>query len=347
MAALCAGTAGYLVLRARKEPAAQASSALRPSPPPPAPAKVKPPSREALQAVLSVPHVSFRSARADEFGLIVVADLAAPEKRRVVTDLACERVYFGGGAGMCLVDKRESVEPQTVAVLVDAEYRVKRSFLMAGFPSRTRVSPDGKYAATTLFVAGDSYNSAGFSTRTSLIDLEKQALLADFDEFVALKDGQRFRKIDFNYWGVTFLRDRPGFYATLATGGENYLIEGDIAKRQVQVVRAHVECPSISPDGRRVAFKSRTSKPDGWRIHVLDLQTKKEHAVEAEQRSVDDQVEWLDDEHLLYGLTESKGLPAEAMNIWVAPVDTRPGERSRIFVAGASSPVVERPRPAQ
>lgn len=320
---------------------------MRPSAVPPAAAKVKRPSREALHAVLSVPHVSYRSARDGEFALIVVADLAALEKRRVVTDLACERVYFGGGAGFCLSDKRESVEPQTVAVLVDAEYQPKRQFLMAGFPSRTRVSPDGKYAASTLFVAGDSYNTAGFSTRTSIIDVAQAKLLADFDEFVAFKDGKRFRKIDFNYWGVTFLRDRPGFYATLASGGENYLVEGDLEKRQVQVVRGHVECPSISPNGRRLAFKSRTSNPDGWRIHVLDLETKREHAVEAEQRSVDDQVEWLDDEHLLYGLTESKGLPAEAMNIWVAPVDARPGERSRIFVAGASSPVVEGPRPAQ
>src|SRR5262245_29291275 len=115
IAALCAGTTGYLVLRARKEPTASP----RIPAPPPSQRKPKRPQREALQAVLSVPHVSYRSARADEFGLIVVAELGALDKHRVVTDLACERVYFAAGTGMCLIDKRESVEPQTVGLVVD------------------------------------------------------------------------------------------------------------------------------------------------------------------------------------------------------------------------------------
>ena len=38
-----------------------------------------------------------------------------------------------------------------------------------------------------------------------------------------------------------------------------------------------------------------------WRLHVLELATLRETAL-AETRSVDDQVEWLDDDTVLYGV---------------------------------------------
>ena len=59
------------------------------------------------------------------------------------------------------------------------------------------------------------------------------------------------------------------------------------------MIAEDVECPSLSPDETRVAFKRRQG--DNWRLHVLDLDTGREYPL-AETRSVDDQVEWLDDD---------------------------------------------------
>ena len=67
-------------------------------------------------------------------------------------------------------------------------------------------------------------------------------------------------------------------------------------------MRTDAECPSLSPDGTRVAYKKRGDRATGeWRLAVLDLATGKETLL-AERRSVDDQVEWLDDDRILYGL---------------------------------------------
>ncbi len=40
-----------------------------------------------------------------------------------------------------------------------------------------------------------------------------------------------------------------------------------------QVLRTGVECPSLSPDGTRLAFKKRIAEPSEWRLAVLDLAT--------------------------------------------------------------------------
>ena len=89
-----------------------------------------------------------------------------------------------------------------------------------------------------------------------------------------------------------------------------------------------VECPSLSPDGRRIAFKSR--RGNQWRLHVLDLETRRRTAL-AETRSVDDQVEWLDEGRILYGLEG---------NIWVVPADG--SGAPRVYVRNALSPAVVR-----
>ena len=69
-------------------------------------------------------------------------------------------------------------------------------------------------------------------------------------------------------------RDSDRFYATLATGGKTYLIEGSVAGRTATVIHENVECPSLSPDGTRVAYKKLMPGGVGqWRFHVLDLAT--------------------------------------------------------------------------
>ena len=105
-------------------------------------------------------------------------------------------------------------------------------------------------------------------------------------------------------------------------------------------VRTDAECPSISPDRTRVAYKTRqgNSAPGQWHIAVLDLATGKE-TVLAETRSVDDQVEWLDDNTVLYALPRD-GSEATVTDVWQVPAD---GTGSpTILVPEGSSPSVVR-----
>ena len=77
-----------------------------------------------------------------------------------------------------------------------------------------------------------------------------------------------------------------------------------------------MECPALSPDGTRLAFKKRNPGPTiTWRVAVLDLATMKEHVL-AERRDVDDQVAWLDDATVMYGLAgDVSGRSAEAIGV--------------------------------
>jgi hypothetical protein len=242
-------------------------------------------------------------------------------------DLACERVYYAAGHGICL-----GVAPSGVdytATTFDSRLRPGHTIALTGLPSRARVSSDGRYGAMTVFVTGDSYleSPAAFSTRTTIIDMESGKQIGQLEQFEVSKDGKPFDAVDFNFWGITFVpTDSNRFYATLGTGGHHYLVEGDIHDRTMQVLRDGVECPSLSPDGRQVAFKSRINGENRWRLRVLDLSTLEDHGL-AEKRSIDDQVEWLDDETLAY---------SDGLNVYTVPADGSgsPG----LLVRDATSP---------
>jgi hypothetical protein len=167
-------------------------------------------------------------------------------------------------------------------------------------------------------------------------------MVAELEQFTTRRDGTPFSAVDFNFWGVTFTSDPNRFYATLATAGKTYLVAGDLARRQFDVLRENVECPSLSPDERHLAFKSRLRNGTDWRLHVLELASMKEWPVSGEARSIDDQVEWLDNEHVLYQFMEERGLPEDAVNIWVSPIARGQAEAPRIFIRSASSPAVVR-----
>ncbi len=227
------------------------------------------------------------------------------------SDLACERVYFAGGRGLCLALGASGVDYD--ATIFDSSFRPLHEFALTGLPSRARVSPDGRYGAMTVFVSGHAYlgSSGGFSTTTTIVDMRGGRQLAQLEQFHVTKDGKPFDAVDFNFWGVTFARDPNRFYATLATGGHHYLVEGNVRRRSMRVLRDGVECPSLSPDGKQIVFKSRIGNQTRWRLRVLDLETLADHAV-AENRSIDDQVEWLDDENLAY---------SDGRDVYTVPAD--------------------------
>jgi hypothetical protein len=328
-AAAVAGTLGYALLR--PTPARTVAAA----------EEFKPASTEALAAAAKGPHLLFRSTAFDKGtgGQLGVVPLDALGSAPLFTSLTCDRLYFAGGSGVCLAADRGMVT-SFYADLFDQTFQARKRVPLSGAPSRTRVTPDGKMAASTNFVSGDSYASGGFSTRTLLIDTTAGSVLADLETFAVTRDNKPFKAADFNFWGVTFTQKPGHFYATLGTGGQMYLVEGDATTRTARVIRGGIECPSLSPDNKRVAFKKR--EPGWrliWRIHVLDLQTGVETPL-AETRSVDDQVEWLDDETILYAVPN--GAQAQpVMDVWAAAADG--SGTPRVLLTNAESPAVVRP----
>ena len=243
-------------------------------------------------------------------------------------DLSCERVYFAAGRGLCMGVASSGVD--YTAEVFNSKMETLNTIPLSGLPSRARVSEDGRYGAMTVFVSGDSYleSSTAFSTRTYVVDMASGKAIDQLERFNVTKDGKPFDAIDFNFWGMTFdPTDSDRFYATLGTGDHHYLVEGSIKGREMKVLRDGVECPSLSPDGKQIAYKSRIGHSNRWHLRVLEVATLKDHAV-AESDSIDDQAEWLDNDTLAY---------SDGTNVYTVPADGSgaPG----LLVRDASSPV--------
>jgi hypothetical protein len=274
----------------------------------------------------------------DSYRHLSFAPLEEPGRAMFVTPLRCERAYFAGARGICLTDGTDGSKTLHYADIFDQRFERTHRLTLTGPPSRVRVSPDGRRAAATVFESGHSYAQEGFSTRTTIIDLQTGDTIGDLEQFTVFQDGARIRSVDFNFWGVTFERDGNRFYATLDTRGVQYLVRGDIDNREVRVVRPDVECPSLSPDNTQLVFKRLIgARSRGWwQLTRLDLKTNRETVLARETRSVDDQVEWLDDSAVMYHLTGS----GTAADLWVLPVDGQ--GPPRLMLASAYSPAVIR-----
>jgi hypothetical protein len=279
-----------------------------------------------------------RSLIADQtHGRIGLVPLAAPEGPRVIAPFDCERVYFAAGLGVCLTVGAEGMRTTYAAEVFDAEFQSRGRVALTGVPSRVRLSPDGRRAGITVFEQGHSYAEHGYATRTTLLDTANAQVIGDLESFAVTRDSRPFREVDFNFWGVTFTQDGNRFYATLSSGGVKYLVEGDVDARTARVIAPDVECPSLSPDNTRIAYKQAVTdaRGVGWTLHVMELATLADTTLAAERRSVDDQVEWLDNQHVMYHLPSSGGA-----DVWVMPADGR--TPPRILVPLAYSPAVVR-----
>jgi hypothetical protein len=283
------------------------------------------------------PYMLFRSTAAGKsFGRVGYVPLDVPNGPRYLTPISCDRLYFSHGHGICLTVENSRVFPAH-AYVFDHMFRLGTAIRLTGPPSRARVAPDGGLAAITVFESGHSYAEGAFSTRTSLIDTQAGRIIADLEQFDIQRNGTRFKPVDSNFWGVTFTAANRVFYATLSTGGRMYLIRADADRRAGEVLHQGVECPSLSPDGTRLAFKKRINGRLGvvWQVAVLDLATSHESVLDAEARSVDDQVEWLDETQVIYHQPSSNGA-----DIWALRIDNR--TPPRLLLTGAYSPAVVR-----
>ncbi|MFF4182485.1 TolB family protein [Streptomyces sp. NPDC001691] len=310
---LATGSLGYVLHSARRGPQQAAADA---------------------SFTLEGPGLYFRDTAT---GRIARQPLGAPGSARTGGGPECERFYAAGDTAVCL--RREpGLPPRAYALILDRRLREVRRIAVPGIPSRARVSASGRMLSWTVFAVGDSYATTAFSTRTSILDLRTGYLIKSMEEIPLTLGAARYHAPDVNYWGVTFARDDNRFYATLSTKGRTYLVEGDMAAWSAKAVRENAECPSLSPDDTRVAFKKKVSDDPRapWRLYVLDLTTLREHPL-AEQRSVDDQAAWLDDRTITYALPGRRG---RASDVWSVPADG--SGTPRLTAEGASSPAAVR-----
>jgi hypothetical protein len=269
------------------------------------------------------------------YGQLAFAPYERLDQPHFIENLSCEAVYVAGERGICLAANRGLVTTYTSKLFDAKTFKVLAEFPLKGVPSRCRMSSDGKLAALTVFISGHGYDSVSFSTQTLLIEVDSGRVIADLEDFSVSRDGQPFSNKDFNFWGVTFTPDTRHFYATLSTNRQHFLVKGDIANRSASVIHENVECPSLAPNASRIAYKKRflTGGRVSWQLHILDLKTNQETSL-GEKRSVDDQLEWLDNDHVLYSLPETGS--SASTNIWMAAADG--GSAPRLFLKKAYSP---------
>ena len=292
-----------------------------------------------MAELMNAPHLLFENTDLGHaFGRVEVVPLTDPGGIRAITPITCDRVATAKTVGVCLTINQGVVTTYTGKIF-DRNFNVLHTFPLPGLPSRARLSPDGHWAAMTVFVSGDNYASATFSTRTAFIDTSTGKNFGNLEQFHVTDGGSTVTNANRNYWGVTFAADSDHFYATLGRGNNIQLITGSVSSHAAHTIRKGVECPSLSPDQTRIAYKSRvggTLTAVKWRLHVVDLRTGKDIEL-AETRSIDDQVEWLDNSTVLYSILRSPSGTA-VKDTYALPADGT--GQPTIYVKGASSPVV-------
>lgn len=283
------------------------------------------------------PVVYFRNTASGQgWGMVAAVPIDDPLGPRTVTAQACDRVYAAADRRICL-HSQQGIANSTEEEIFDAGWNLLRTRTLNGSPSRARLLGDGTLASSTVFVAGSGY-TGGFSTATE-ISATDGASFGNLEAYAVDIPGVTLTAAEHNIWGVTFAKDGDTFYATVGSADRTWLVRGSVSARTLRAVRPGVECPSLSPDGTRIAFKDKEdpNQPQARVPAVLDLATGKV-TVLAEGRSVDDQIEWLDNSTILYGLP--RGAPIGDSDIWSVPADGT--GKPALFIEHAWSPSVQR-----
>ena len=133
-------------------------------------------------------------------------------------------------------------------------------------------------------------------------------------------------------------RRRPHLLRHRRTGGKTYLVEGDLEDRTLTTVADGVECPSLSPDGTRIAFKQAGTVDGPDRAGRRPSSTSRPASAPCSpaSRNVDDQIEWLDDDTILYGLPARRRARRHRRVV----ARHQRGRRAELFIEQAWSPTV-------
>ncbi|MBB5642768.1 TolB family protein [Cryobacterium roopkundense] len=253
-----------------------------------------------------------------DYGLIAAVPWADSGGPRKLSDVSCERVYAADASEICLRLNRNDHTTFT-ADLLDQAGQLVRSWPLPGVPSRARINADGTLVAFSAFITAEAYATVGFSIATVIAEIGGPESV-NLETFALSVGGVAVTAADRNLWGVTFTSDPNVFYATAASEGQTWLVRGNRAAATLTAISEGAECPSVSPDGTRIAYKKNMSGTTAplWNIAVLDLATNEETLL-PDARNIDDQVEWLDNSTILYGIVRADSIGDS--DIWSAPVD--------------------------
>jgi hypothetical protein len=295
-----------------------------------------PVAQMSLAAVESQPRIVFvNKALGSSYGSVAMAPLSKPDGPRAISSTSCDRVYATAADVLCLSSDPGVVTTYAAHVL-DNTFKATQKLPLTGIPSRARLSGDGKFAATTSFTSGDSYAGTSFSTRTVITPVAGKSL-GSLENFTLIHNGESIKPVDRNYWGVTFAADDDTFFVTVEWSKHTWLARGSVAQHRLVTLHEDAECPSLSPDGKRIVFKQRGDLPPGkWQLVSYDVATGKVTLL-AETHSVDDQVEWLDNNTVMYGISRT-GSQAAVSDVWSVPADGT--GQPKLLIAQAWSPAV-------
>lgn len=272
-------------------------------------------------------------------GYGTLAAIGSDGKRRSY-DLECARAYAAAGVLLCLESAGMFVPAGTARVRSVSDETFPEIWQRpSGLPSRARVTPDGSQLAFTGFVAGHSYLDIGeFSTETIVGTPTTRGMRAE--HFTVASDEPRFAAIDGNWWGVSFEPGATSALLTYGTGPSIEIVRADLRDATIAPVGIEGGCPSVSPSGRYVVVKRPDPRIDAPLALILhDLETGEEQLLN-EPRFVDDQVEWLDDDTILYALPRDNELIQPVFDIW--SLDIGADATATMVVPYADSPAVYR-----
>jgi hypothetical protein len=267
-------------------------------------------------------------------GHVAVMGLA-PDAELRISKLSCLRLHYAGRRGLCVTQEPASNSVVHVAYVFDEQFEPGKRLVLDGVPTRVRVAPNGRVGTITTYGEEESAQGERLATRTRIIDLHSGRSLADLREFRIDNPARPLVTSVVDFASVAFERDSDRFFATLATDAERYLVSGSINERRLSVIRTGVTNEAISPDGRRLVVKRLLPERGFWQLAVIDLSTWSEHDLRQGPRSVDDQVEWLDDEHVVY-----HDVDGETTSLWMLPADGINGPR--VLIKDAYSAAVQR-----
>jgi hypothetical protein len=267
---------------------------------------------------------------------------------RTPTEIGCSRVHAtSDGKVFCFTrvipGKPNYFSPPT-GYIYSRNFTLETSYPKGlGSVSRARISKDGKFTASTAFTTGHSYLGVGgttFSTATFIGTASDAKSPENIQRWPVLNKGLEIKSTDLNLWGVTFdPANSDRFLVTAYFDTKPYLAEGSVQNRKINVLKEAVECPSFSPNGKRIAFKKRTGIAK-WSPAVMDLATMKETIFDLPD-SVDDQIEWLNDDTLIYEVVNTPLVGPSAVNLMTLNLrDAKP--QQRLWLTDARSPTVVR-----
>ncbi|MFI0374041.1 TolB family protein [Actinomadura sp. 1N219] len=252
---------------------------------------------------------------------------SAPVRR----GLACLRAYTARDTTICL--RPVAMPAGFEAAFLRGGKEIADPTRIDGTPSRARVSPTGRLTAWTVFRSGDSYDPGAFATTTGIYDTVTRRLHGSLEDFTVIIGGRPYQREDRNFWGVTFAADDQTFYVTMSSAKRIWLLRGQLSTRTLTAIGRDAECPSLSPDETRLAYKKRAG--EHWRLHVLNLRTGRETPL-AETADVDDQAAWVDDTSVVYGRPTGGG----RRSLFTVPADGTGAPR--LLRHNATSPSVLR-----